>query len=444
MEREAWKVAFLLFLLVQVRAEGEKKSSVDYYYHLLVESDYNATDEHNSSPGEFFWQYSAFSECTITCGAASQYSRPYCVDQQHPDRIMPDSFCQHVHKPLPVVQNCFRGDCPPRWVTEPWSPCSASCNSGWRHRNVRCKQIREDGFDDPNLPHGACAHLAKPEDASRCNEGPCGTQWTTGPWSACVPECNSGYQTRDVNCTDNMGKHWDNAFCIDLPHPPSTRPCNSGPCFYSWHTSQWSQCSEQCGNGTQFCRVYCATQADREVEEELCPLELKPVAERTCKEVRGCQVAWGISAWSKCSGTCGKAETHLQHRKVFCKANVGQQIEIVQDEACNAAIKPHDRRACELTGCPTWLVGEWGECSVTCGEGLRTRNVSCQISLTGAPSDQCDLPPSSIESCDAGVCPASDDCIDSYGSALCQMSLTGVTKCSDYLETFCCATCATL
>lgn len=71
-----------------------------------------------------------------------------------------------------------------RWVSEAWSPCSASCNSGWKHRSVRCQQIREDGFDDPNLPHGACAHLIKPEDASRCNEGPCDTQWTTGPWTS--------------------------------------------------------------------------------------------------------------------------------------------------------------------------------------------------------------------------------------------------------------------
>lgn len=75
MERVARKVAFLLFLLAQVRADGDKKPSVGYYYHLLVESDYNATDGHadgqGNSPGEFVWQYSAFSECTVTCGAGT-------------------------------------------------------------------------------------------------------------------------------------------------------------------------------------------------------------------------------------------------------------------------------------------------------------------------------------------------------------------------------------
>ena len=57
----------------------------------------------------------------------------------------------------------------------------------------------------------------------------------------CVPECNSGYQEREVNCTDSNGNLWDHKFCIDLARPPSTRPCNSGPCFYSWHMSEWSQ-----------------------------------------------------------------------------------------------------------------------------------------------------------------------------------------------------------
>lgn len=59
-----------------------------------------------------------------------------------------------------------------------------------------------------------------------------------------------------------------------------------------------------------------------------------------------------------------------------------------------------------------WLAGQYGECSVTCGEGVQTRSLRCARIENGRPVEvsdsMCDQqirPPSDMP-CDGGVCPA--------------------------------------
>ena len=53
-----------------------------------------------------------------------------------------------------------------------------------------------------------------------------------------------------------------------------------------------------------------------------------------------------------------------------------------------------------------WEVGEWGECPVTCGGGLRARDVKCVNSTTGATiaTEKCGTPSLSAESCNTQDC----------------------------------------
>ena len=59
----------------------------------------------------------------------------------------------------------------------------------------------------------------------------------------------------------------------------------------------------------------------------------------------------------------------------------------------------------------SFIVKDWGECSVPCGEGIRVREVKCQIFLefsktvANLPDDKCPGPkPMTTEICYAGLC----------------------------------------
>ncbi|KAF4074761.1 hypothetical protein AMELA_G00243010 [Ameiurus melas] len=129
------------------------------------------------------------------------------------------------------------------------------------------------------------------------------------------------------------------------------------------------------------------------------------------------QYRWKYGAWTDCSATCGQGE---QQQPVRCfRAGVG----VVDEELCDQNTRPEDRhRHCKNMDCPArtvageervlhpgdcrklpkpkaaltcnrnvtcgtaWAVGNWSECSLTCGGGVKSRSVKCVIE----PQIRCD------------------------------------------------------
>lgn len=166
--------------------------------------------------------------------------------------------------------------------------------------------------------------------------------------------------------------------------------------------SAWSDCSKECGEGTQKRQRLCENPPPGRYgkdcyrfgpseEEKPCFLKICPVDGRFSE--------W--SAFTKCDKTCGGGK-RVRTRDcndpppVFGGKNC--EGETRQEEVCN--VEP-----CPVVdgGFSAW--SEYSACSVTCGKGQKTRTRSCTNPAPGNGGKPCDGPESETADCDQGPCP---------------------------------------
>ncbi|XP_076130734.1 A disintegrin and metalloproteinase with thrombospondin motifs 8 [Alosa pseudoharengus] len=87
---------------------------------------------------------------------------------------------------------------------------------------------------------------------------------------------------------------------------------------------------------------------------------------------------WVLGEWSECSKTCGSG---WSRRSVECKDGAGSLSYF-----CDMDLRPADIRPCGDLPCPVWQMGPWSACSRTCGPGERRRSVLC-LDYTGKAVD---------------------------------------------------------
>ncbi|KAM3870941.1 papilin [Diretmus argenteus] len=230
-----------------------------------------------------------------------------------------------------------------------------------------------------------------------------GHYWSYGSWSACSKECGSGYQSRLVFCAiDNEA--YPDYLCAALPRPPNNRTCNPHQCpqtrrmaylyppqlwssserprayLSSWNTGEWNTCSVSCGGGSQIRSVQCVSHdasGPRVVEDAVCAAYAQaPPSLQTCNMHKCAE--YQVTRWTECSVTCGSGE---QTREVTCVGSGGMKLE---ETSCSALLRPHSFQTCERAACSpdqyqhtSWNIGEWGLCSKSCGSGVRERQVIC-------------------------------------------------------------------
>ncbi|XP_006116580.2 A disintegrin and metalloproteinase with thrombospondin motifs 12 isoform X1 [Pelodiscus sinensis] len=77
-------------------------------------------------------------------------------------------------------------------------------------------------------------------------------------------------------------------------------------------------------------------------------------------------VYWIVGNWSECSTTCGVGAFW---RHVECNSR--------NESDCQHMKKPDPARRCHLRPCAKWKTGSWSKCSTNCGGGFKTRDVHC-------------------------------------------------------------------
>ncbi|XP_050980652.1 A disintegrin and metalloproteinase with thrombospondin motifs 3 isoform X4 [Labeo rohita] len=173
---------------------------------------------------------------------------------------------------------------------------------------------------------------------------------------------------------------------------------------YEWALKSWSPCSKPCGGGVQYTKYGCRRKSDgRLVHRNFCEISKKPKPIRKRCNTNSCsQPTWVVEEWGPCSKSCGKLG--YQSRLVQCMQPLQNGTNRpVHTKYCTEE-RPETRRACNTSACPSqWRTGAWSQCSVSCGEGIRQRQVICRPSE--GSSGQCDADkPESVSICKLPPC----------------------------------------
>ncbi|KAK2838064.1 hypothetical protein Q5P01_015276 [Channa striata] len=186
---------------------------------------------------------------------------------------------------------------------------------------------------------------------------------------------------------------------------------------YEWALKSWSPCSKPCAGGFQYTKYGCRKKGDTKmVHRGYCDASKKPKAIRRMCNLQDCaQPQWISDEWEHCTKTCGTLG--FQIRTVRCVQFLQDSTNrSVHSKYCSGE-KPESRRPCGRVPCPApWRAGAWSECSVTCGEGMERRLVTCRI------GDQCNgEKPEAVRPCRLGPC--HDEPCDGDRSIFCQMEV---------------------
>ncbi|XP_033028892.1 ADAMTS-like protein 1 [Lacerta agilis] len=380
------------------------------------------------------WLAQEWSPCTVTCGQGLRYRVVLCIDHRgmhtggctaktkphiKEECIVPTP-CYKPKEKLPVeaklpwykqAQELEEGAIvseEPTFIPETWSACSVTCGVGIQVRLVKCQVLLSFSQSVADLPIDECEG-PKPASERACYGGPCngetseyspeeadvfygGSQdfdelhdWEYEGFTECSESCGGGVQEAVVACLNKQTREFaDENLCVSSRRPPQLlKACNLEPCPPRWETGQWSSCSLTCGVGLQTRDVFCSHLLSRETNETviladgLCH-KPQPILVQACNRF-DCPPSWYLSEWQQCSQTCGGG---LEKRDVLCKQRMADGSFLELPETFCSPLRPASQQACQNEDCPPeWLLSDWTQCSVSCGEGTQKRNAICRKML---------------------------------------------------------------
>merc|ERR1719471_364220 len=280
-----------------------------------------------------------------------------------------------------------------------YSSCSVTCGDeeGTMTRTREC--------DNPAPANNGDPCVGEATETITCNaDVPCTVpvdgNW--GEWSdygECSVTCGEGTYTRTRVC-DSPAPADGGADCEGEAEETST--CDAGACPVDGNWGEWTEygsCSLTCGDGTRTRSRMCDAPApanggaDCQGDAE----EAEPCHEGDCP-VDGNWGEW--SDYGSCSATCGEG---TMTRVRACDSPAPQM------GGADCEGDAEESASCNEGECPvpgSW--GEWsdyGSCSVTCGEGVKTRSRACDSPAPKNGGDTCAGDAEETATCEEEACP---------------------------------------
>ncbi|XP_035284003.1 thrombospondin type-1 domain-containing protein 7A-like isoform X2 [Anguilla anguilla] len=226
--------------------------------------------------------WSAWSQCSLTCGLSGRMWRRRSVTQASQGDGRPCPTQMEQWKPCPV-RPCYR------WRYSAWSECGAEdagCGEGVRVRNVSCVVFDGSRDDEGSVVEeelcGGADPLQDGDNRGALEEActvPCPgdcylAEWSG--WSSCEQSCVRGVDL-GLGAVQVRSRPAIAQEPHSLPQCPQqeweSRPCTDGQCFeYTWMAAEWK------GHARQ---VWCQRSDGLNVTGG-CPLSIKPLSDRSC------------------------------------------------------------------------------------------------------------------------------------------------------------------
>ncbi|MCJ8733106.1 hypothetical protein PDJAM_G00219270 [Pangasius djambal] len=190
------------------------------------------------------------------------------------------------------------------------------------------------------------------------------------------------------------------------PHIPESQVPPRRHREHNWKLTGTTDCSVSCGRGIRHTVFGCVHRVTHErVSDSHCDSATKPSTQEEPCNVQPCPAFWDIGEWSECSKTCGLG---MQHRQILCRQFYVNRTLTVPAKRCEHLERPESSSTCQLKICSEWQIrSEWSSCSMPCGVGQRTREVRCVSNVGDIVEDEecnMNLRPRDIENCDMGPC----------------------------------------
>ncbi|XP_053317842.1 thrombospondin type-1 domain-containing protein 4 isoform X1 [Spea bombifrons] len=387
---------------------------------------------------EYNWKQVGSTECSVTCGKGSRYPSFRCVNRITHEEVS-EAFCDSSMKPSSEEEPCNLFPCPAFWDIGEWSECSKTCGLGMQHRQILCRHIYANRT--LTVQPYRCQNLEKPETTTTCQIKICSEWQIRTEWTPCSVPCGVGQKTRDVKCVSNIGDIVDDEECNMKLRPNDIENCDMGACAKSWFLTDWSdRCSAECGEGIRTRSVVCLSNHISSLPLEGCGNNRPPEATKCDNGPCEGKVEWFTGSWSQCSVECG---TGTQQRDVICIRKTVDGFTVVKPYECSYLERPPNQQSCHLKSCGAkWFYTDWSTCSKSCEGGFRVREVRC-LSDDMTHSDRCepDLKPDDNEACNTQDCiPEIDEnCRDKYYN--CNVVVQARLCVYAYYKTACCASC---
>ncbi|XP_064168657.1 thrombospondin type-1 domain-containing protein 4-like isoform X2 [Anguilla rostrata] len=387
---------------------------------------------------EHNWKLVGLTDCSASCGKGTRYTVFGCVHRATHEQVT-DSLCDSAFRPSTQAEPCNMQPCPAFWDIGEWSECSRTCGLGMQHRQVLCRQVYANRT--LNVQTSRCHHLERPETTSTCQLKICSEWQIRTDWTTCSVPCGVGQKSREVRCVSNVGDFVTDEECNMKLRPNDVENCDMGPCAKSWFFTGWgSQCSAECGMGVRTRSVLCLTNQISSLPLEGCGQVRPPEAQACNNGPCHSRIEWFTGQWSQCSAECGVGS---QQREVVCLMMSDEGFTVLPPYECSSLDRPSSQQSCQLKACGAkWYHTDWSACSKTCEGGFRVREVRC-LSDDMLPSEGCEaqLRPEERDACNPDPCvPEIDEnCRDKYFN--CNVVVQARLCVYNYYKTACCASC---